>query len=351
MAKISNASLHAMDAIMSSGQRGVMLPNTPGAFYGPGMDTGGVASGMVFLVGELEKQDPRLLEPLKSITAPRDIMMKSGGGWVSHTSNVFVAYGTTSNDEDSIVAGETTNIPVSQATITKDIFKVVTFAEILSAPIFDEMKLKQVGRSLTQILDDGIRLNYAKILDRNVYTGITKTGTTGLVNNTSITAGSVATGASGYTTWATKTPTEILADINLIIEQTWAASEYDLTGMGNQILIDPVNYAYIASKPVTIAATETILDFLYKHNIAVRQGRKVEIFPCRQCLAAGSGQTQRMVCYVNEENRVCMDNTVPLSRVMTAPNVHNAAYETLFAAQFGQVKWLYLQCVRYADGI
>lgn len=350
MSKISAAALETMDALMASGQSKVVLAKAPGSIYGPGMDAA-ASTGMAFLVGELEKQDPRLLEPLTSITAPRDVVMKPGGGWVSNTSNVFVDYATTGDDEDSIIGGETTNIPVSQANITKDMFKVHTFAEILRAPLFDDLKLKQVGRSLTQILDDGLRLNYNKLIDRNAYIGISKTNTTGLVNNPNVTTSLVTAGASTKTTWKDKTPMEILNDVNTIITACWAAAEYDLTGMPNQILIDPQNYAYIASEIVSSAGNRSILDYLLENNIAKNQGRDLKIFPSRWCVGAGVGATNRMVAYVNEENRVNMDLTVPLSRVMTAPNVQSASYETLYAAQIGQLKILYTQTIRYGDGI
>jgi hypothetical protein len=213
-----------MDSIMSAGKTGVVLPQAPGSVFGPGMDAAGSASGQAFLIAELEKQDPRILEPLTSLTAPRDIDMKPGGGWVSVTSNVFVDYATTGNDEDSIIGSETTNIPVSQANISKDVFKVFTFAEILRAPLFDDLKLQQIGRSLTQILDDGLRLNFSKMIDRNVYVGISKTGTYGLVNNPLITAANVALNSAGTSRkWVDKTPVEIMYDVNTIINSTWAA--------------------------------------------------------------------------------------------------------------------------------
>lgn len=334
--------LQAMDGIMSSGQQGII--------YGPGMD-GASATGAVFLVGELEKQDTRILEPLTSITGPKDITIKPGGGWVSNTSNVFVDYATSGGDEDGIVAGETNNIPVSQANLTKDTFIVNTFSEVLRVPLFDEFKLKQVGRSLSQILDNGLRLNFNKMLDRNIYVGISKTGTYGLVNNTAVTAASVATGASGSTTWALKTPDEILFDINSIITATWAASEYDLSGMATTILIPPSQYTYLVSQKVSTAGNMSILEYLLANNIAKNQGKDLKIEPRRWCINAGVGATNRMVAYVNEEDRVNMDLTVPLSRVMTAPNTQSGSYETLYAAQIGQVKILYTQPIRYGDGI
>jgi hypothetical protein len=278
--------------------------------------------------------------------------MKPGGGWVSITSNVFVDYATTGSEEDAIIGGETTNIPVSQANITKDVFKVFTFSEILRVPLFDDLKLQQIGRSLTQILDDGLRLNHSKLIDRNVYNGLTKAGTTGLVNNASVTSGLAALNAAGTSRlWSDKTPLEIMADVNGVLTATWAASEYDLTGMASHILIDPANYAYIANTPVTIAGTQSILNYLMTNNIATNQGRPLTINPSRWCLAAGTGTTQRMVAYVKAENRVNVDLTVPLSRVMTAPVVQSASYETLYASQFSQVKFLYTSCVEYLDGI
>jgi Uncharacterized protein conserved in bacteria len=339
-----------VDQIMLSGRRGVVMPQAPGAVYGPGMDSG-TSSGLVFLAGQLEKQDPRLLEPLTSLTAPRDIDMIPGGGWTSITSNVFVDYATTGSDEDSIIGSETTNIPVSQANVSKDVFKVHTFSEILRVPLFDDLKLQQVGRSLSQILDDGLRLNHSKMIDRNTYIGISKTGTYGLVNNPNIVASNAAVGASTKRTWVDKTPTEIMNDINQLLTATVTASEYDLSGMANQILIDWPNYSYIVNTPVTSAGTESILSYLLKNNIATKQGRELNIYPCRWCTGAGVGETQRMVAYAKAENRVNVDLTVPLSRVMTAPNTTSASYETIFASQFSQAKFLYYQCCAYSDGI
>ena len=351
--KISSSMVQMMDGIMTSGKKGVAYDTMPGAMFGTAMDASGAASGMAFLVGELEKQDQRILEPMTSITAPRDIIMKPGGGWVTQTSNVFVDYATTGNDEDSIIAGgETTDIPVTQANLGKDVFKVYTFAEILRAPLFDDLKLQQIGKSLTTILDDGLRLNYNKILDRNVYVGISKSGTYGIVNNPLVTASSVAQNAAANSTlWKNKTPSEILNDVNSLINDTWTNSEYDLSGMANQILIDPANYAYIANQLVSSAGNQSILEYLLKNNIAVNQQRELKIFPSRWCLGAGVGPSNRMVGYVNEEKRLHMDLTVPLSRVLTAPNVQSASYETLYAAQIGQAKILYTQCIAYRDGI
>ena len=52
------------------------------------MDAAGIATGMAFLEGELEKRDPKVREPLTSVTWPRDIVAETGGGWVDFTSTM-----------------------------------------------------------------------------------------------------------------------------------------------------------------------------------------------------------------------------------------------------------------------
>lgn len=314
-----------------------------------------IGSGMAFLTGELEKRDPRLLEPLTSVTWMRDIVAKTGGGWIDFSSNYFVDYASTGGNENGIIGGETDNIPIMQANINKDLFKVFTFSNILKVPFVDQAKLQGIGRSLDDILDKGIRLNYNKSIDNVVYVGLPNNNVFGLVNNPAITATSAATGASTHTQWnfagAPKTPDEILYDINKVITDTWTASEYDLTGMANHILIPPAQYTYLVNTKVSNAGNISILQYLLENNIAKNQGRDLSIEPSRWCIGAGTGGTDRMVAYVNDEDRVNFDLPVPLSRVMTQPDVTQLAYLTAYAAQLGQVKFLYTQCAKYVDGI
>lgn len=310
-----------------------------------------IAGGMAFLNGELEKRDPRLLEPLQSVTWMRDIVAKTGGGWVEFTSNMFIDYATTGSNENGIIGGETNDIPIMQANISKDPFKVFTFANILKVPFVDQQKMLRIGRSLDEILDKGIRLNYNKSIDNLTYNGVPNMGVYGLVNNPNLVASMAPNGADGRSEWLFKTPDEILSDINSLITATWEASEFDLTGMANHILVPPVQYTHITSTKVSMAADKSILQYLLDNNIGKNQGVDLVICPSRWCTGAGTGKKDRMVAYVNNEDRVNFDLPVPLSRVMTQAEVTQMAYLTAYAAQLGQVKFLYTQCARYMDGI
>lgn len=324
--------------------------NYRGAFYGSAMDAA-VANGMAYITGELEKQDPKVREPLTSVTWQRDIVAKTGGGWVEYTSTFDVDYGTTGPNDQSIVGTGSNTIPIMQVGTNKNLYKVFTWMHAMQIQFVDQAKLKQIGRSLEDLLNKGIRLNYNKTLDLNVYKGFEKLGTTGLLNDPKVVVTTADKGASSKTTWKDKTPDEILEDINQAITSAWVASEYDLDGMPNHILIPPKQYTLLVTRKVSEAGNCSVLEYLMNNNIAKNQGRSITIEPCRWCIGAGSGKTDRMLVYVNDEDKVNFDITVPITRAMTQPVVEKAAYLTLYAAQIGQVKFNYYQPVRYIDGI
>jgi len=306
------------------------------------------ASGLAFLQGELEKRDPKVREPLTSVTWMRDIVAKTGGGFVDWTSVMSVNYGTTGPNQYGIIGGQTTEIPVIQADLAKDLYPVFNWAQVLKVPYVDMQKANQVGRSLDDILDKGIRLNWNKALDYIVYNGYAGYG--GLINHSSITSAYAATGASGLRTWVSKTPNEILYDINYALYITWANSEYDVSGMANTILIPPAQYSLL-TQPMTIAGCASIMEYILKNNIARTQGVDLQILPCRQLISAGTGTTNRLLAYVNDEDRLYFDIPVPIQRAMTMPSVTDGAYLTLYVGQIGVPKFLFTQPAYYFDGI
>lgn len=315
------------------------------------MDAAGITTGMAFLEGELEKRDPKIREPLTSVTWPRDIVAETGGGWVDFTSTMNVDYATSGPNDASIVGGATDVIPMVQANVNKDIYKVFTFAQGMKIPFVDSQKFQTIGRSIDSILDRGIRLNYNKTIDQLVYRGFTSVGITGLVNDAAITASAAPDGAAGTSTWETKTVDEILWDINKLLTEAWAAAEYDESAIPNHLLLPPNKYAYLVSTRIGTSGDESILSYIKKNNMAVNQGKDLVIAPCRWCSAAGTNSADRMVAYVNDKNFLYFDLPVALTRAMTQPVALQFAYITIYAAQMGQVKFLYTQPARYMDGI
>lgn len=317
------------------------------------LDASAVSSGLAFLESELEKIDPSLREPLTSTTYPRDIPIESGGGMVEATSAFNVEYAVTGGEADG-VGGVQNNIRRIQADLSKDLYRVLPYEVSMSIKIQDQLRGAITGRSIEQIYDDGIRLDYDKYMDINTYLGQKAYGTTGLMNDPNITAVAVETGASGKTTWKDKTPQEILNDIDDAIVAGWAAAQYDNAAIPNHILIDPENFAYLNRTPFTAngaTAPVSLLKYLMDNNLATAKGIDLVIAECRFCYKQGTGGTNRMIAYVNETRFVGMDVPYPLSRVMTQPNIQTASYDSLYMANIGQVKIHYYEPFIYRDGI
>jgi len=315
------------------------------------MDAAAISGGMAFLVGELEKRDEQLHEPLTSITWPRDIPVKTGGGWSDSVSVFDFSYASSGGSDDGLMGAESNDLPIIQADIGKASVPTLMWGHILMIPLIDQQRLQKIGRNLDDVMTKGLHLVHDKKLDESTYLGFPKHKTYGLVNDPNIPTVTVAAGAAGGTTWAEKTPDEILADVNRAQLGTWAASEYDLSGMANHILIPPQDYAHIVHTKVGVTGDKSILQFLLENNIGKNQGVDLVIAPCRWCEGVGTGNTNRMVSYANNIDRVRFDITVPLQRLLTQASAAHMAYLTPYVTQFTPVQWIYRQHAMYLDGI
>ena len=316
------------------------------------MDAAGIASGQAFLVSELEKRDTLVRTPLTSYTYTRDIPIRVGGGWAEFVSAMGVGYGVTGGSGDGIVtAGSADGIPMVQADFGKDLWK--THMVSVGTRVFwiDQMRGNMTGRNMDTLLRDGVRMTYDKHMDENVYVGFAAYGSTGLLNNADVTVTNAANGAGGTATWVTKTPDEILKDVNDAILAAWAASEYDLDAIPNHILLPYEQYNYIATTKVSQLAEKTILTFLLENNVAKVNGGDLFIGATAWADGAGVGGADRMVVYCNKERYVAVDELVPLTRAMTTANAERFSYDTAYAGNVSEVETFYPMTMIYVDGI
>lgn len=316
------------------------------------MNDAAIANGGVFLASELEKLDPKISEPLKRVTYPRDIRVKVGGGWVDTIAKMYIDYGINGGSGDGAITAAGANTGnVVQAQFGKDAWKTHIYTSTLRIPFVDMQRGQIVGRSLESLLTDAIRLNYDKHQEMNVYTGFQTYGTTGIINNPDVVASGVKAGASGSTDWDTKTPDEILADINTAIEAGWAAAEYDLSAIPNHILVPFAQFTLIQTRKVSELADKTIMTFLLENNVAKLNGSDLVIGGTSFCEGAGAGGTDRMVAYVNHDRFIAVEELVPLARTMTQPNTDKLSYDSVYMANLSEVEIFYTQPITYWDGI
>jgi hypothetical protein len=220
-----------------------------------------------------------------------------------------------------------------------------TIPELLSA--------QQMGRPVDEQKFKGMQLKHQMDVDEMVYIGDTIVGKEGLLNSSDVTAGFVDAGAAGTTEWSTKTPDEILADVDALISACWAAAGYAVCP--SKLLLPPTQFAYITSQKVSTAGNVSILTFLEDNSISLKiNGKKLDIQPCKwlasRGVAAGSpsAATNRMCCYTQSKDRVRYP-MVPLQRT---PLEYRSLYQlTTYFGRLGCVEIVYPETIRYADGI
>lgn len=158
----------------------------------------------------------------------------------------------------------------------------------------------KLGRALTSDKARAAKLS----ADRFIYglamtgknpEGVAEKGWTGFTNNGSAPSAQVAADGTGSSRlWSTKTPDQILRDINAAL--TAVETGTGETHVANTLVLPTSAYNYISSVRVTETG-ETILSFLLKNNTA---GDRLTILKSRALETAGTGSTTRMVAYDND---------------------------------------------------
>lgn len=315
-------------------------------------------SALAYFVNQLENLDKKLYEPLVAVTWGRDIKLRSGitmsNESTSFIQSAFAApgslsanLGTNAGGNMPWVSAESSAIPGVEVNGQK----IVTPLRLLAREVsytsveLDRSQLTQQPIDVQKI--NALNTLYQMNIDQMVYIGSSDVGATGLINNSGVTASTVANGIAGSPLWSNKTPDEILADVNTLITNSWTASGFSVCP--GKILLPPTNFAYIASQKVSSAGNVSIMKFLEENSICLRvNGKALDIQPVKWLTGAGSASSNRMVAYTNDEDHVRFP-MVPIRRETAYYQGIRFTMPYLWA--FGQMEFPYLECIAYADGI
>lgn len=310
-----------------------------------------------FLIGELERLDQKLHEPLVSVTWSRDIDLREdvtiADEASSFTNSAFAAAGSLTSAGKNFVGKNSNAIAGIALDIGKTSQPLYLWAMEIGYTIPELLSAQQMGRPVDAQKYTGLQLKHQMDIDEMVYIGDTVVNKEGLLNSSAVTTGFVDAGAAGSTEWSTKTPDEILADVNTLIQECWASAGYAICP--SKLLLPPAQFAYITSQKVSTAGNVSILTFLEDNSIALKiNGKKLDIQPCKwlagRGVAAGSPEaaTDRMVCYTQDKDRV----RFPLVPLQRTPLEYRSLYQlTTYFGRLGVIEIVYPECIRYSDGI
>jgi hypothetical protein len=315
-------------------------------------------SALAFYVNQLENLDRRLYMPLTSVTWSRDIKLRPGISMsdesTSFIQSAFAAAGSLSNPTTASnggnmpwISAETSDIPGVSIDGTKVTLPMRLLAREVSYTSVELERSQRLGQPIDAQKMDALNILYQMNTDQIVNIGSAEVGQTGLLNNASITAGSVANGISGSSLWVNKTPDEILQDVNALLTATWLAAAYAVCP--SELRIPPTQFGYIASQKVSSAGNVSILKFLEDNSIALRiNGKALNIQPVKWAAGRGAAGADRMLAYTNEENRVRFP-MVPIRR--ETAYYKGIRFTAPYLWAYGVMEFVYPETLQYADGI
>lgn len=304
-----------------------------------------VDSTGAFLVGELERLDQTMHEPLADVTWSRDMDLRSDvsiADEISSFSNAtFAAAGGASPQGKSWVGKSADAIQGIALDIGKTAQPLTLWASQIGWTLPELESARQVGRPVDALKHSGLILKHNMDTDEQVYIGDEIVGVKGLLNSDKVGATNV------NKEWAVATADEILADVNMILYNAWVASAFAVCP--SKLLLPPEQFGLIVTRKVSEAGNISILEYIKINCISMaKNGKPLDIQPSKWLVGRGTAGTDRMMCYEQNENRVRFP-MVPLQR--TPVEYRDLRQLTTYYGRLGAVEWVYPETAFYADGL
>ena len=312
-----------------------------------------------FLVGELERLDQSLHEPLAAVTWGRDIDLREdvtiADEVSSFTVSSFASPGGITPNGKAWIGKESTAISGVMLDIGKVTNPLIPWGLELKWTLLELESAAKIGRPVDAQKYDGMKLKYQMDIDEMVYVGDTTFGKYGLFNSPLVTPHNVAAGSESGNplTWCTsggvgtKSADEILMDVNELLTTTWQNSGMAI--VPTELRLPPMQFSYIASNKVSTAGNVSILEFIRNNSITnASYGKPLNIQPVKWLTAGGATNVNRMVAYTKDKDRV----RYPLVPLQHTPVEYRSIWQlTTYFARLGVVEIVYPEMIGYRDGI
>lgn len=190
-----------------------------------------------------------------------------------------------------------------------------------------------------------------EFIDARVLAGDATKGMLGLINQSSVTASTApADGSSSATTWASKTPDQVLRDFNTLITGIWTGSygieQADTVLLPYSVLLD------LSTRRIDTVNQTTLLEWIERNNIYTKvTGGTLTIKGIFGYLdAAGSGTTKRAIAYRRAPDVLKFHMPMPF-RFWPVWQAGPMRFEVPGAFRLGGVDVKRPKAMRYLDGI
>lgn len=195
------------------------------------------------------------------------------------------------------VAGKETTIPVRSVGISFGYNLDEINSSAMTGAALDQRRANAARRSNEQVVNDV------------AFYGDAASGLPGLFSNPNIPTGAVVNPGTG-TAWSTKTPEQILFDVNDLFADIFETTK--MVERGNTLLLPPAQWSYIMSTPRSINSDTTIAQYLAQNSPYLNSID--DIIPVNECAAANNPllSTDAMVAYDLNPDKLQLEIPVEL---------------------------------------
>jgi len=300
------------------------------------------ATGFAFLLSQLTAIESKMYEKqYKAITYPEIIPVSNEAGEWAESITYFYMDGRAVAE---FVGTKSLNVPIAEIGTEK-----VTVAVELGATGYEysDEELRQaiqLNRDLVNGKANTARRAYEELAQRTAMVGDTTHNLPGFINNTNVTVATVVDPGAG-TTWAVKTPAQILFDINDFMGDIFVDTLQ--VERANTLLLPTSQWNYIAGTARSDNSDSTILQWLIANSPYLSSD--ADIRPVTELAGAGAGGLNRMMAYDKDMDKVVMHVPMPLR--FSEPQRKGRGFEIPGEFKIGGVEFRYPGSARYADGI
>jgi hypothetical protein len=302
-------------------------------------------STLSYFENQLEAVDRTINMPLVEYTWGRDIDVRGDITMISQSSSftrtTYAGQGSQSITGKPWISTETTVIPGVHINGEKVVKPVRKLARSLSYNMYDLQASALLGQPIDQTQAIALQEMYQLTTDEMVYVGDTDLSVKGLFNLTDVTPDPVVGGA-----WSTKTPEQILDDVNTLLDRVRLRSALRSP---THLRVPPTQFSLLASRRVGSNSDTTILEFVKRNNISTaKNNTPLDINEVKWLDGIGVGATDRMVAYTKSYTDVRFPMASIRPELVTLADL---TYRRPYVWAFGELEVINPERIGYVDGI
>ena len=295
-----------------------------------------------FLVGELERLDSRIYEPIADFTYGRDIDLRNDVTIADEVSSFIQSeymggFGGTGAGKKSFIKGPDSTPARVSVSLKKVATPLTLWGMEVAYTIFELQKAMQAGRPIDAQKHSAMRMKHQLDIDTQVYVGDDEVGVKGLLNSDQVTHENVGT-------WTDSTDVKtVIGYFNNILEKAWKATQYNR--IPKNLLVPPAIFGKLVSTQLTNTEMN-LLRYVEANNLSVANGGTLTIRPVRWLADSTLFSTPRIVAYTKAEDVV----RFPLVPIASLPVPYrNFELAVPYFAALGGVEFVRPEMVYYAD--